>query len=271
MPPARYTGCMTRLDRQRQRVAIGLSALAGYVDAIAFIASGGYFVSFMSGNSTRLGVAIAGGEIIGIVSLLILAFAAWVLRSLIVAPFSIPSGSMLPTMMIGDYLFVSKWPCGYSSASLPFEFPPFKGRILGSLPNRGDVVVFEGPLGQDVVKRVIGLPGDTIGVTVAVRNTGDVAGDEVLQLYTRDPVASVTRPVLELQAFTRVTLDAGQQATAEFENGVLEIRLPKSAEAKGRRIEIGKGGMRQRVSAKKEAAEEEQSSSRERETSRSRR
>lgn len=97
-------------------------------------------------------------------SLLILAVAAWVLRSLIVAPFSIPSGSMLPTMMIGDYLFVSKWPYGYSSASFPFEFPPFKGRVFGSLPNRGDIVVFEGPLGQDVVKRVIGLPGDTIGV-----------------------------------------------------------------------------------------------------------
>ncbi|MFL6853744.1 MAG: signal peptidase I [Sphingomicrobium sp.] len=97
-------------------------------------------------------------------SLLILAFVAWVLRSLIVAPFSIPSGSMLPTMMIGDYLFVSKWPYGYSSASFPFEFPPFKGRYFGSLPRRGDVVVFEGPEGQDVVKRVIGLPGDSIAV-----------------------------------------------------------------------------------------------------------
>jgi signal peptidase I len=97
-------------------------------------------------------------------SLLIIAFAAWVLRSLIIAPFSIPSGSMLPTMMIGDYLFVSKWPYGYSSASFPFEFPPFKGRIFGSLPERGDIVVFEGPEGADVVKRVIGLPGDTIAV-----------------------------------------------------------------------------------------------------------
>ncbi|HEY0628583.1 MAG TPA: signal peptidase I [Sphingomicrobium sp.] len=97
-------------------------------------------------------------------SLLIIAAAAWVLRSLIVAPFSIPSGSMLPTMFIGDYLFVSKWPYGYSSASFPFEFPPFKGRVLGSLPDRGDVVVFEGPEGQDVVKRVMALPGDTIAV-----------------------------------------------------------------------------------------------------------
>jgi signal peptidase I len=97
-------------------------------------------------------------------SLLILALAAWALRSLVVAPFSIPSGSMLPTMFIGDYLFVSKWPYGYSSASFPFEFPPFKGRIFDSLPDRGDVVVFEGPQGQDVVKRVIGLPGDRIAV-----------------------------------------------------------------------------------------------------------
>ncbi len=97
-------------------------------------------------------------------SLLILAFAAWALRSLIVAPFSIPSGSMLPTMFIGDYLFVSKWPYGYSSASFPFEFPPFEGRVFGSNPDRGDVVVFEGPEGQDVVKRVMALPGDKIAV-----------------------------------------------------------------------------------------------------------
>ncbi|RIX27242.1 signal peptidase I [Sphingomonas edaphi] len=97
-------------------------------------------------------------------SLLILAFAAWVLRSLIVAPFSIPSGSMLPTMMIGDYLFVSKWPYGYARVSFPFGFPPFDGRVFGSTPERGDVVVFMGPEDVDVVKRVIGLPGDTIAV-----------------------------------------------------------------------------------------------------------
>ena len=97
-------------------------------------------------------------------SLAILALAAWILRSLIVAPFSIPSGSMLPTMMIGDYLFVSKWPYGYSRASFPFGFPSFEGRIFGSTPDRGDVVVFLGPQDADVVKRVIGLPGDTIAV-----------------------------------------------------------------------------------------------------------
>ena len=97
-------------------------------------------------------------------SLAILALLAWILRSLIIAPFSIPSGSMLPTMMIGDYLFVSKWPYGYSQASFPFGFPPFDGRIFGSTPERGDIAVFLGPEDADVVKRVIGLPGDTIAV-----------------------------------------------------------------------------------------------------------
>ena len=97
-------------------------------------------------------------------SLAIIAILAWILRSLIVAPFSIPSGSMLPTMMIGDYLFVSKWPYGYATASFPFGIPSFDGRVFGSTPERGDIVVFLGPEDVDVVKRVIGLPGDTVAV-----------------------------------------------------------------------------------------------------------
>jgi signal peptidase I len=95
-------------------------------------------------------------------SLLGLALFVWVLRSLVVAPFSIPSGSMLPGLYIGDYLIVAKWPYGYSRASFLFGFPPIEGRIFGSLPERGDVAVFRGPTGADVIKRVIGLPGDTI-------------------------------------------------------------------------------------------------------------
>ncbi|GLR48400.1 signal peptidase I [Sphingomonas astaxanthinifaciens] len=94
--------------------------------------------------------------------LLVLLLFAWVLRSLIIAPFSIPSGSMLPGLYIGDYLLVAKWPYGYSRASFLFGFPPISGRILASLPERGDVAVFRGPEGNDVIKRVIGLPGDTI-------------------------------------------------------------------------------------------------------------
>ncbi len=100
-------------------------------------------------------------------SLLLFVLAAWLLRSVIVAPFSIPSGSMLPTMAIGDHLFVHKWPYGISRFSFPFQFPRFEGRLFAHLPERGDIVMFRPPGQEDVdfVKRVIGLPGDTIAVS----------------------------------------------------------------------------------------------------------
>jgi signal peptidase I len=96
--------------------------------------------------------------------LLIVFVAAVILRSFIVAPFVIPSGSMLPRMMIGDFLFVAKWPYGYSRFSMPFGLGSFDGRLLGSAPDRGDVAVFRNPAGgeDDYVKRVIGLPGDSV-------------------------------------------------------------------------------------------------------------
>jgi signal peptidase I len=92
------------------------------------------------------------------------AILAWIIRSLIFAPFSIPSGSMLPTLYIGDYLFVAKWPYGYSRYSFPFGIPPISGRVLSHLPERGDIVVFRPPGDEmgDFIKRVIGLPGDTV-------------------------------------------------------------------------------------------------------------
>jgi signal peptidase I len=145
-------------------------------------------------------------------SLLIIALAAWVLRSLIVAPFSIPSGSMLPTMWIGDYLFVSKWPYGYSSASFPFEFPPFKGRILGSLPEPGDIVVFEGPEGADVVKRVIGRPGDTVAVAGGqlILNGRPVPRQQVDDFVMPISPNSPCRVVPPAIAMTRPTADGRQ-------------------------------------------------------------
>jgi signal peptidase I len=101
--------------------------------------------------------------------ILILFLIALLLRSFLFAPFSIPSGSMLPRLMIGDYLFVSKWSYGYSRYSLPFHPINFSGRILGGTPERGDVVVFRHPAEDtDLVKRVIGLPGDTIELRAGV-------------------------------------------------------------------------------------------------------
>jgi signal peptidase I len=97
--------------------------------------------------------------------ILIVALLAWAFRSFVVAPFSIPSGSMLPTLYVGDYLVVAKWPYGYSRYSFLFGVPSFDGRIFGGLPERGDVVVFRHPIeDEDLIKRVIGLPGDTVEV-----------------------------------------------------------------------------------------------------------
>jgi len=93
-----------------------------------------------------------------------LALIVFVVRSFIFSPFSIPSESMLPRLLIGDYLFITKWNYGYSKHSLPWSLPLIPGRIFGGTPDRGDVVVFKAPPGNDTdwIKRVIGLPGDTV-------------------------------------------------------------------------------------------------------------
>ena len=121
---------------------------------------------------------------------LILFVAAVAIRSLLFAPFSIPSGSMLPNLMIGDYLFVAKWPYGYSRHSFPFGIAGFDGRIFGSVPERGDVVVFRFPgvENDDYVKRVIGLPGDTI----EVRDGAVILNGERVQ---RQRIADYAMPV----------------------------------------------------------------------------
>src|SRR5215471_15560347 len=89
---------------------------------------------------------------------------ALVVRTVAFEPFNIPSGSMVPTLLVGDYLFVSKFTYGYSRYSLPFGVPLFSGRIFSHPPKRGDVAVFKVPTDNstDFIKRVIGLPGDRI-------------------------------------------------------------------------------------------------------------
>jgi signal peptidase I len=95
--------------------------------------------------------------------LLKLALVVFVVRSFIFSPFSIPSESMLPRLLIGDYLFITKFNYGYSRHSLPFSLPLLPN-LHWSDPSPGDVVVFKAPPGnsEDWIKRVIGLPGDTI-------------------------------------------------------------------------------------------------------------
>ena len=94
---------------------------------------------------------------------------AFFIRWFFFQPFNIPSGSMKSTLLVGDYLFVSKLSYGYSRYSFPFGLYLFKGRIFESLPKRGDVVVFKRPDTElDYIKRVIGLPGDKISVRKGV-------------------------------------------------------------------------------------------------------
>lgn len=95
---------------------------------------------------------------------------AMVIRTVLFQPFTIPSGSMMPTLLVGDYIFVNKFSYGYSKYSLPFSLDLFSGRILASEPKRGDVVVFRFPPNPDIdyIKRLVGLPGDRIQVTDGV-------------------------------------------------------------------------------------------------------
>lgn len=108
---------------------------------------------------------------------------AVVVRTFLYEPFNIPSGSMKPTLLVGDYLFVSKFAYGYSRHSLPFS-PPFgDGRMFGALPERGDVAVFKLPSNNrtDYIKRIVGLPGDRIQVKQGVLYIND-------QEVTREPI-----------------------------------------------------------------------------------
>ena len=88
------------------------------------------------------------------------------IRTVAYEPFNIPSGSMIPTLLIGDYLFVSKFSYGYSKHSIPLSPPLASGRVFEQAPERGDVAVFKLPSDNktDYIKRIIGLPGDRIQV-----------------------------------------------------------------------------------------------------------
>lgn len=130
-----------------------------------------------------------------IVQALILAL---IIRTFLFQPFSIPSGSMRPTLLEGDYLFVTKWAYGYSRHSLPFSPPIFSGRIWDSEPERGDVVVFKLPQDTsfDYIKRVIGLPGDRIQMREGQLYINDeaVPREKVGEINNPD-ITEVNRPV----------------------------------------------------------------------------
>jgi len=130
-----------------------------------------------------------------IVQALILAL---VIRTFLFQPFSIPSGSMRPTLLEGDYLFVTKWAYGYSKHSLPLSPDLFSGRIFASQPERGDVAVFKFPPNPslDYIKRVIGLPGDTVQMREGqLFINGEAVPRERVGEVNNPDITEVNRPV----------------------------------------------------------------------------
>jgi len=149
-------------------------------------------------------------------TLLWAAVIAIVIRTFAYEPFNIPSGSMIPTLLVGDYLFVSKTAYGYSKFSFPGGIVPVEGRIWEGQPKRGDVVVFRPPgeIETDFIKRVIGLPGDRIQVVNGILQiNGTPVQRQSIQPYVDpdDPEmreipqfletlpGGVTHPILEAQ------------------------------------------------------------------------
>jgi len=156
----------------------------------------------------------AADEFIEIVKTIVYALLiALVLRVLLFQPFTIPSGSMIPNLLIGDYIIVSKYSYGYSRHSIPFSPPLFKGRILERQPERGDVVVFKFPPENrvDYIKRLIGLPGDRIQVRDGVVYLNDKALPQKEIAPDAEDARDAARRVLE-------TLPGGKQYVTQDEN-----------------------------------------------------
>ncbi len=140
------------------------------------------------------------------------------IRTFAYEPFSIPSGSMKPTLLIGDYLFVSKFSYGYSHHSLPFSLPLFSGRVMVTEPTRGDVAVFKKPTEDsiDYIKRIIGLPGDRIQVVGGILHINDqpVKRQRTSEFVDYDDWGSVKRITRYIE-----TLPNGRQHFILEENG----------------------------------------------------
>ncbi len=140
---------------------------------------------------------------------------AGLIRTLFFQPFWIPSGSMKPTLLIGDFLFVNKMAYGYSRHSCPFSMCPFEGRIFASDPERGDVVVFKHPVtGTDFIKRVVGLPGDTVQMIDGVLHVnGDAWAQEEIEPFVQ--VYEVQGPMRSLPRCANAPVPPGGDCIKE--------------------------------------------------------
>lgn len=157
---------------------------------------------------------------------------AMVIRTVFFQPFTIPSGSMMPTLLVGDYIFVNKFSYGYSKYSLPFSPDLFEGRIFESEPERGDIAVFRFPPNPsiDYIKRIVGLPGDRIQMIGGVLQ---VNGQPVPKVqdgvftsdYRMDPGTDV--PVFRETLDNGVSYDTLDQAQGTRGDDTREFIVPE--------------------------------------------
>lgn len=128
------------------------------------------------------------GEIFDTVKTFVIALTlAMIVRSLLFQPFNIPSGSMIPTLEVGDFIFTTKYTYGYSEYSFPFGVIPLDGRLFGRTPERGEVAVFRQPTNTsvDFIKRVVGLPGDRVQMIGGVLHlNGEAVPREQIGTFT---------------------------------------------------------------------------------------
>jgi len=169
----------------------------------------------------KKGKSGGGNETLEIVKTIFFALLiAFVLRVLLFQPFTIPSASMEPNLMEGDYIVVSKWSYGYSKHAIPFSPPVFEGRVFGREPARGDIVVFKLPRDNrtDYIKRLVGLPGDRVQMVNNVLHINDqpvrnvvVTGADVENMYGM-PVITARETLPGGRTFTIQDYGPGNQA-----------------------------------------------------------
>jgi signal peptidase I len=168
----------------------------------------------------------SGGWLESVKTMLYAGLIAIGIRTIAFEPFNIPSGSMIPTLLVGDYLFVSKYSYGYSRYSMPFGPNLFSGRIMGSVPKRGDVAVFKLPRdpSQDYIKRIVGLPGDRIQVRGGILHVNgqpvkrELVGDSELDRCYREPAKYYreTLPEGRVHGILECTDQGSSDNTIEF-------------------------------------------------------
>jgi signal peptidase I len=148
----------------------------------------------------------SGGLVENIKTIVYAGLIALGIRTVAYEPFNIPCGSMIPTLLVGDYLFVAKYSYGYSHFSLPLSPPLFSGRIFGRLPERGDVAVFKLPRdpSQDYIKRIVGLPGDRIQMKAGQLY---INGQEVQRKAAGDYMADDEGPRMLLKRYVEYLPD----------------------------------------------------------------